>query len=326
MTRTIWHQAIPEKWNDTLFSRGGHFLQSSHWGYFQESLGKEIFAAKGQGWQCLAILETSPFGKRIYCPYGPHVTSRRALDLAIQSLKILARQSHAAYVRIEPIGPVNTEDLSICRAWRAPKNTQPRHTWVKNIARTPGDLIAEMSATNRNLYRNAAKKGISVRQSKDPADIDILTTMVHDVAKQTGITPHPDSYYQKMARALLPGAGSLYVAEYKKQPIAAAFMFDSPTTRYYTHAGSLHNFRKLHAGSPLLVQAILDASKDDKMLFDFVGIAPPDEPDHRWQGFTRFKKSFGGETITYPGTWEIPINPINYSFYRLSHVASRVMR
>lgn len=326
MTHTTWHETIPATWNDTLFSRGGHFLQSSHWAHFQEALGKKIFVAEGEGWQCLALLEDSAFGKRIYCPYGPFAESRSALDDALSSLKALAKQTHAVYIRVEPIGNVATEDLIACKARRAPKNIQPQHTWVKDTTRPPDELLAEMSSTNRNLYRNAAKKDTTIRRSNNPADVNILTNMIQDVAKQTGITPHSNDYYQKMARTLLPDAGLLYIAEHEHQPIAAAFIFDSPTTRYYTHAGSLHTFRKLHAGSPLLVQAIIDAHTDGRVLFDFVGIAPPDEPEHRWQGFTRFKQSFGGETVTRVGTWEIPIDPVKYGLYRLSHRISRIVK
>jgi lipid II:glycine glycyltransferase (peptidoglycan interpeptide bridge formation enzyme) len=48
------------------------------------------------------------------------------------------------------------------------------------------------------------------------------------------------------------------------------------------------------AAVPLLWQLISDASTL-VLIFDFWGIAPTDDPDHKRADYTRFKRSFGGQ-------------------------------
>jgi lipid II:glycine glycyltransferase (peptidoglycan interpeptide bridge formation enzyme) len=44
------------------------------------------------------------------------------------------------------------------------------------------------------------------------------------------------------------------------------------------------------------------------------GIAP-DDPDHKRAGYTRFKRSFGGQVKEYAGMWDLPIHAVKYSLH-----------
>jgi hypothetical protein len=39
------------------------------------------------------------------------------------------------------------------------------------------------------------------------------------------------------------------------------------------------------------------------------GIAPTDDPDHKRAGYTRSKRSFGGQVKQYAGMWDPPSMP-----------------
>jgi hypothetical protein len=41
-----------------------------------------------------------------------------------------------------------------------------------------------------------------------------------------------------------------------------------------------------------------------------------DNPDHKRAGYTRFKRSFGGQVKEYAGTSDLPIHAVKYSLYR----------
>ncbi len=167
--------------------------------------------------------------------------------------------------------------------------------------------MLEFAANVRNRWRNAYKKDVSVTRSDDPADVEVLLKMLADVSSHTGITNHSDDYYRRQAQVLMEReAAALYVTRHGDEPIAASIVFDSPTTRYYTHSGSLLEARKLHSGTVMLATMMLDAQERGQQVFDFVGAAPKDEPDHPWAGFTEFKQSFGGRYRQYLGTWEMP--------------------
>jgi lipid II:glycine glycyltransferase (peptidoglycan interpeptide bridge formation enzyme) len=47
-----------------------------------------------------------------------------------------------------------------------------------------------------------------------------------------------------------------------------------------------------------------------------MGIAPPDDLDHKRAGSTRFKRSFGGQVKECAGTWDLPIHAVKYSLHR----------
>ena len=322
-----WHAGIPDTtWDDTLFRAGGHFLQSSHWAAFNIALDKQVFYAHGAGWQCLAILERARSGTRLYCPYGPVATTEAGFVHALEALTHLAKQHNALFVRIEPFTPNNHFALGDYKLKPALKNIQPAQTWVQQLSQSDDELLAQMTPTNRNLYRNAKSKDLYIRASDNPKDISIFLTMIHDVAAHTGMQPHTDHYYTTMANVLLPRkAGMLYIAEHATSPVAAAFVFDSPTTRYYAHAGNLLEARKLHPGSPLVTTMMFDAKKQGQRQFDFVGVAPINEPKHPWAGFSAFKKAFGGEYKTYLGTWELPTHPL-YRLYRGVYQAHKQLR
>ena len=50
--------------------------------------------------------------------------------------------------------------------------------------------------------------------------------------------------------------------------------------------------------------------------YDFWGIAPTDDPNHRFAGVTIFKKGFGGERIDWVHAHDLPVSPL----YKLTYV------
>lgn len=324
-----WTQGIPgPEWDDTLTLAGGHFLQTSHWAAFQHALGRKVFYAYGTSWQCLAILEPSRTGARLYCPYGPLAKSPKSLAQALQALRELGRQTGAVFARIEPIARISDAQLRELGLKTALKDIQPRLTWVQDLTKSQDELLADMTATNRNLWRNHTNKGLNLRTSTNPADMRYFIAMMAEVADRNSILQHADAYYRTMAKVLMQrGAGTLYLAEHDGKPVASAFCFDSPTTRYYAHAAAHFAARKLHPGTALLTEMIMDAQVDGKQQFDFVGVAPADAPStHKWAGLTKFKQSFGGDYKAYLGTWELPVKPLHYGVYRTAYQLKKALR
>lgn len=324
-----WTEGIPAPdWDSTLSLAGGHFLQSSHWAAFQSALGRNIFYAYGASWQCLAILEPSRTGRRLYCPYGPLATSKTGLADALEALRHLAQQQNALFVRLEPQVKLDAEKLRALGLKPALKDIQPRLTWVQDLTKSDDELLADMTATNRNLYRTHTKKGVNLRASTQPQDIKFFIEMMREVAGRNGIIQHSDHYYMTMANVLLPrGGGKIYLAEHQGKPVASALCFDSVTTRYYAHAAALFAARKLHPGTPLVAQMMFDAKVNGQQQFDFVGVAPRDAPsDHSWAGLTKFKQSFGGDYKPYTGTWELPVQQLRYGVYRAAYLVKKSLR
>ncbi len=206
----------------------------------------------------------------------------------------------------------------------APANLQPELSWIVDLDRDFKDVLADMKPVNRNLYRNIHKKGVTFRSSQDPAEISVLLEFLHLTAARNGFKPQSDEYLSQVARSLMPsGAATLFIAELEGEPIAAALAYDSADTRTYAHAALDDTHRKLSAGIPLLVTLMADAKEKGLAHVDLWGVAPADQPDHKWAGFTAFKKSFGGREVAYPGTWDLPVKKLRYGAYQLARKAAQ---
>jgi len=305
-----------------------HFLQSSAWKTFQEALGRQVVYDSGKGWSYQAVIESGTGNVRLYCPYGPTITSVKAFDEALTSLKKAAHDRGAAFIRVEPTTSVSPAQLR-SRGLKPVtyQQLQPAHTLVIDLTASTEEILAGMSQNSRNLTRNYANKGLSIHTSSDPEDITILTSLLASVGKRNHIQTHSLGYFKTQAAALFPtGSALLYYVQYEGKPIAAALVYDDETTRYYAHAAADDAYRKLSPGTALVGQMILDAKVKGLASFDLYGIAPTDDPSHPWAGFTKFKRSFGGTPVSYVGTWDLPLKPIRYALYRMYQTLRRALR
>lgn len=309
-----------------------YFLQTPQWARFQRSLGRKVHEESGPGWKFLAVEEKNPAGKVLYAPYGPVATSLESFDAALAALVALARECGAAFVRIEPVsagfGTAESETVLRGRGLRpAPTSQQPELSWIVDLEPDFKDVLAAMKPVNRNLYRNIHKKDVTFRSSQDPEDIRVLLNFLHMTARRSGFKPQSDEYLTQVARSLMPaGAATLFIAERHGGPIAAALAYDSADTRTYAHAALDDSHRKLSAGIPLLVTLMADAKARGLKYVDLWGVAPEDQPNHKWAGFTAFKKSFGGREVAYPGTWDLPIKKFRYGAYQLARKLREQLR
>lgn len=305
-----------------------NFLQSSAWADFQTSLGRQVFTDSGDGWSYLAILERGKGNSRLYCPYGPEATDGESFDKAIQSLKKLASTHKATFLRIEPTNTALLPRLSD-GGWKKVtyQSLNPEHTSIIDLSADKDKIIAKMAQPVRNVYRNYYKKDITVHQSQNPDDVEIFLQLIHKVAARTGMRPHSDDYFRKQVKSLLPGGhATIWHAAVGDTPIAAAVTYDSDKTRYYAHAAAdlSPELRKLNAATCIVAEAIVGAKDKGLSSFDLYGIAKDDSPaSHPWQGFTKFKRSFGGQDTDFCGTWDLPINQPAYYLYRFYQKITR---
>ena len=304
-----------------------HFLQSAAWQAFQEAQGRIVFHRSGEGWEYRAILEPARFGlSRLYCPYGPTAATHHALRTALASLKALARSQKAAYVRIQPLGAVFTpRDMKHLGAHRI-SYSQPSHTWYIDTSRPVDEIIADMKQNNRNLYRTYEKKGLVYERSTDPTDISRLTHLLHGVASYNQISLHPDSYFELQTATLLPiGAASLHFMTLEGETIAAALVYEDEHAHYYAHAAADHEHRKLGASTALLARIIVDTHERGKQICDLYGVTDSEDPSHRWAGFTKFKRSFGGYLQDLSDTYEYPVKRLHHGAYRTARSIKRML-
>ena len=306
-----------------------HFLQSEAWANFQKVQGNETFRIANCNYEISAVLKKTSFGNYLYCPYGPNIANFDGLKLCMNDLRELAKKTNSFFVRIEPTFQLAPEELkSLGFVKSADLNAQT--TWVLDLDIDEKDLLAGIEKERTRYWRGREKRGMVIRTSKDPKDIDILYDFLKACADENGWVGETKEY---LASELAQDFAVLYILELHEDdgrtvPLAASLMFDDETTRFYGHSANTpeKKYRKYRANGVLLVQAILDAKADGKEIFDFWGITTSDDENHPWAGFTRFKKSFGGRAVEYSGTWDLPISKFKYKTYTILRKINRTIR
>lgn len=294
-----------------------HFLQSEAWGKFQTDLKRKVVRKHTNYGDFFGIVERGRFNSRLYIPYGPQIQSPDNLIELLEIIKQSAKQQKVDFIRIEPLGNIDTAILKKA-GYRKAKDVQPSHTIINTLA--DDETIQSLtSQTVRRMWRKNLKAGVTFQASYDPQDIEIFINMIHDVAKRTGMVPHSDAYFRQMASSLFPTKqAGIFYAIYENKPVASILFFSNGETMYYGHAGSYSEYRKLSPATALGLEMLRYAHQTGHKFFDFYGIAPEDAPKtNPWYGFTQFKKSFGGQPTEFPGTWELPLRPIAYNLYHL---------
>ncbi len=293
-------------------------MQSSGWAEFQRGLGKNVTELEGKDWKCLLIEQRTRLGRYWLAPYGPVLSSPKALPDALQTIKVKAKEQGLAWVVIEPFGQNLNYDQKTLALRRAKKSYDPEYTVVNNLSLDEAKRFSALSPTYRNLINRAERRGLSFRSSTDPAEINIFTDMISTVENRNRVSLHNATYFKAQAKALMPkNQETLEIAYFEGKPVASCAILRNGPVAHYAYAGSYPEARKLEAGTVLLWHAMQNTAAQGVKWFDLFGVAPPDAPSsHPWHGFSTFKRKFGGQDIHLGGTWELPIEKPKYLAYR----------
>ncbi len=328
-----------EKWDKFIATNSSpaSFLQSWSWGEFN----KNILGNKIQRWAvienntlkiaALLIQKKLPKNKfYYYCPRGlifdKKYTDKRINAYTALLKKIKTEIKNIIFIRLLP--PYEFKDYMFGFIKRLgfvePKilthSKEPDKTLILNLKQTEDELLQAMHHKTRYNIRLAEKKGVTIRTMDDNSqtkDIDIFYKLTQTTGKRDGINIYDKTYYNKLIKYFSDNKNKptlkLYIAEFKKEPLAAIMVFYFGDTATYLHGASDNNHRNLMPNYLLQWQAIKDAQKNGYKIYDFWGI---NEHNKHWAGITRFKKGFGGQTITFMGSWDYVLNKSWYNLFK----------
>lgn len=302
-----------------------HLLQSHEWEAYSKLEGHQTFWLDGDGYQLLAIQHSTPLGNYLYCPYGPALDPKHpeeSLKQALSALKNLAHEQNAFFIRIEPTSPFDPSTLTKLGLIKS-HDLDPAHTWVLDLTIPQEEILSDIEKRKLRHWRTHINRGITLRTTQDPEQITILTKFLTNLGERDHFNPQDENHLKNQLKS---GFATLYIAELEGQPIAAALIYDYNGVRYYAHAATDDEHRKLMAGTIILIQMIIDAQDSGAKTFDFWGITTSNDPTHPWYGFTQYKKSFGGQQVDYSGTWDLPLNHLKYSLYNFLRRLNRAKR
>lgn len=314
----------PAAWDDFVrrVSRPNELLQSWVWGEFQAAAGKRIHRlalSDGAGLRavCLLVLHVTRLGKSwLLAPRGPLFDP--ALDGAAQERAWTAlldgiaklRDGTTMFLKVEP----NVEPPKSVILERG-SGLHPGRTLFLDLKKPESELLESMHQKARYNLRLAERKGVIVRFSRSPEDVETFLRLLRETAQRQRIGIFPPVYYRAMLQSLGEN-GEVALAEHGRTPLAGALHVRFGDTVTYLHGASAEIHRELMAPHQLHWQAIRRAKNSGYAWYDFFGIAPEGAANHKWAGITRFKLGFGGTTHAYPGAF-------NYIYMKNWYLAYR---
>jgi len=325
-TKTEWDRALVEL-------PAPHLLQTWEWGAFKSR----------HGWQATRYLwvdrgtepplaAASVLTRRVgplpvavmYVPKGPVLdyTNRDHLGLVLDHLEALARQTRAAFIKIDPDVVPDTDagqvllDTLRWRGWQSSdEEIQFRNTVLLELTPSLDDLLMNMKSKWRYNVRLARRKGVTVRPgSRD--DLSLLYDIYADTADRGEFVIRPESYYQDAWGSFIEaGLAQPLIAEVEEEPVAMLIVYRFDERAYYIYGGSRTIHRDKMPNNLLQWEAIKWAKERGCTVYDMWG-APDelDESDPMW-GVYRFKKGFGGRFVEHIGAWDYaPSRPIYWLY------------
>jgi peptidoglycan pentaglycine glycine transferase (the first glycine) len=307
-----------KNWNNFFLLKeetGGSFLQSWEWGQFQQKLKRKVWYLSIQEkekviGQALIIKHLLPGGQSyFYCPRGPifleQTDKNKAFDSLFSFLKKLSQPAKAIFFRLDP--PQKIE----LKGFKKIQDVQPSQTTILNLKNSPEKILAEMHSKTRYNIRLAEKHGVEVFASSREKDFNIFWDLLNQTAQRENFKIYPRDYYRQLLN-LSPGFNRLYLAKYKNKVLAAHCVNFFNQTATYLHGGSSREEKKVMAPYLLHAQVIQEAQQENFSFYDFWGIN-----QEKWPGLTRFKLNFGGQKISYPGTFDYAFKKIWFILYKL---------
>ncbi len=322
-------------WNAFLASRPeGDVLQSWAWGLAGAGEPNErwsrILVIDGGGHVrgVAQILDRATLLGRsvLYVPHGP-VWDRDAPDAAevlarlLSGIKLHAKSRRGIVLKLDPRGSGDAaSDAAVGRALlataqRSPHDLQAPTTRLVDL-RAGADPVASWSKDARAELRRAEREGTTVILDRrgDSALLDTFHDLLSETSERAGFRIRSRDFLSRLAEPLAAsGDWFMAIAEHEGTPLAGAIAPRCGDRAYYLYAASARDPELARRRGPYAAMAGLQRGLRDAgtSSLDLWGVRERDDQsvDAAWEGFSVFKRRFGGSALRHPGTFDIVIDP-----------------
>lgn len=313
-----------QQWENYILAfPAANFLQSANWAKFQSSLGKKTFnlALFEQNTEkeklvalCLTIKETAKRGHYLTVAGGPLIDWSLAnilekLQFLMGYLKQLAQKENCLFIRFRPQVRDSQTIRNLVKQinWQpAPMHLTADLTLELNIEADENIILQQMRKNTRYEIRKAERIGITVEKSTDPKEINNFYQQQLTLAKKHHFIPFAYQFlYQQFLTFVQDNQALLFHAyqdekeQHKKELLASAFIIFYHQEAVYHYGISTPANQRLPGSYACLWAAIKEAKTRNCRKFNFWGIAPLEQTQHRFAGVSLFKRGFGGEEVQY---------------------------
>ncbi len=316
-------------WEQYVLSRPeANFLQSANWAEFQQALGKKVFLIgvfdnQQQVGAMLAVKENAKRGNYLAIAGGPLLDWQQLTDQQLKEvfgyLKKLAKQERCLFVRFRPQAldtPELRQKLSVLNIKESPMHLTADLTLQLNLEQTPEEILNGMRKNTRYEVRKAEKEGITVITSSNPDDIKEFYEHQLELAAKHHFVPFSYEFLHEQFRIFAADNQALLISSYQNgKLLATAYVLFYNREAVYHYGISTDTNDRLPGSYACQWAAILEAQQRGCRVYNFWGIAPKEDTEHRFAGVSTFKRGFGGDEVAYLPAHDLPVSPL----YKLTY-------
>src|SRR3989304_6786945 len=175
----------------------------------------------------------------------------------------------------------------------------PSKTIQIDLTKSVDQLLKNMHYKTRyNIKHFLSHQNIKLTKT---SNIDQFADFWQRCARKRGMFLNEKKEIVSLFNSFSDGS-TIHVAQDGSGLLAAILRISTKDVSYYMYAAATNKGKKLFAPTAVAWDAIISAKNEGKKMFDFEGIYDVRFPLNSWKGFSRFKKSFGGREVEYPGT------------------------
>jgi len=287
------------------------------------------------GWQksyrvddVLVLQKNLPMGRTML--YSPRVSKYQVssikYDVFLEKIRETADTNNTIFYRLEidDLKEKAHEALEALEAVSFVKSfeeMQPEHTLVIDLSKTKDEILAEMKQKGRYNIKVAGKHGVNVKESDS---IENFYSLYETTAKRQKISYRNKDYFFKLFDILKEkGYVKVFEATHTEKVLAAAIVVYYEKRATYLFGGSSQEEKQTMAPYLLHWNIMKDAKENGFVEYDLFGVAPEDQPKHRWANVTSFKKKFGGNYLELVGSFDLVFKLFEYKLFKLAEKVRR---
>lgn len=315
-----------------------NFLQSYTWGSFHERMGNRVVRLLVQSDDEIvalvsAVIEEAKRGTYMAIAGGPLLDWKNSSLVESVFAEVVSKATalNCVNIRFRPQATaevVSSQILRSLHARPAPMHVTADLTLQLDLHKSDEELLAEMRKNTRAAIKKADRIGITTRTSTDPQEIHAFYEEERKVAERQGFIPFSEEFLETQFLAFLEDDAVALVHAYDEQSqlLASAFIIFYNGEAVYHYGVSTEQNAKLPGSYACQWRAIHEAKSRGCTRYNFWGIAPKEEAEHRFAGVSLFKRGFGGFEVAYLPAQDIPLTARYWITYVFETIRKRYRR
>ena len=324
-----------EEWDSYVQSLSNYsFLNSSARYRYQKGQGISSFrhtimdGNKFIGIMSISIGHSKLFGNFLECKHSPILSNSTEENWSaiLSFCQKLAKKYKCFFIRFSPLYEQDDPLLNFYNKnhfIQAPiHNVDALISQQIDLTKDMEELRREMSKTKRNLLNRLLEdQDISVKIFNDESQFELFKDFHNQTVKLKGYTDKPVNLIIEELREQVKNQMCIMLVGYfKKKPVGIwqCTIYGKHIHLYQAAGDSKFRDKNINISYILFWEALKLGKEKGCKVFDlFGGVVPKEyeEKKHPWRGVNDFKRSLGGEKVTYMHSRDFVMSKSKYYIY-----------